>query len=231
MTEVPEEEEAVLIEQILRMHPDEIVSLVGDTRTIKGFVVDIIGTKLKDLVVKRKLPVVIRPDSITPDLNTPAIQMGWILDQLVQKFGCTYTDKGYKLLPSYVRVLWGDGIGLDGVEAILDALADNGFAAGNIACFGMGGGLLQKHNRDTQRMAFKASAFERGGKWHDMKKTPLDVSKTSKAGRLKLVKNEDGEFETVTLDDPREDQLVTVFENGELKVFYTLEEIRARVNA
>lgn len=48
---------------------------------------------------------------------------------------------------------------------------------------------------------------------------------------MKLVKDANGNFETVTIDDPREDQLVTIFENGELKQFYTVDEIRARVDA
>lgn len=75
------------------------------------------------------------------------------------------------------------------------------------------------------------AAVEHDGVWHDMKKTPLDESKVSKSGRLKLVLDANGEFETVGIDDPREDQMVTIFENGDLTYFTTLEEIRARVNA
>ena len=92
--------------------------------------------------------------------------------------------------------------------------------------FGMGGGLLQKVNRDTQRFAFKCSAQKRDGEWHGVNKSPLDSSKASKAGRLKLVRR-DGEWATVTQSEPGMDILVPVYENGSLLVEYTLEEVRA----
>jgi nicotinamide phosphoribosyltransferase len=88
----------------------------------------------------------------------------------------------------------------------------------------MGGGLLQKVNRDTQRFAFKCSAVQsRDGKWHDVFKQPLDSSKKSKSGRLKLVNDC-----TVRESDPGVNQLVTVFEDGELLVDHTFKDIRER---
>ena len=53
--------------------------------------------------------------------------------------------------------------------------------------------------------------------------------KSSKSGRLKLVSDE-GEFRTVRADDvpEKDDELITVFENGEIKKEYTFEEIRDR---
>ncbi len=42
------------------------------------------------------------------------------------------------------------------LEAILKAVMDAGYAAQNVA-FGMGGGLLQKVNRDTMSFATKLS--------------------------------------------------------------------------
>jgi nicotinamide phosphoribosyltransferase len=89
----------------------------------------------------------------------------------------------------------------------------------------MGGGLLQKLNRDTQRFAFKASAIKRAGVWIPVQKKPLDSTKASKAGRLSLVKDARG---YMTVAEGTADELVTVFENGELLVDQTFEEIRAR---
>ncbi len=94
-------------------------------------------------------------------------------------------------------------------------LVEAGFATENMACFGMGGGLLQKVNRDTQRCAFKCSAQYRDGQWYDIQKNPKDVSKVSKKGILKLIKV-DGEFVTVNENEPGEDYLKVVFENGVL---------------
>jgi len=52
---------------------------------------------------------------------------------------------------------------------------------------------------------------------------------------LKLVKNEDGTYRTVTSRDADfesvHDELVLVFENGKILVEYTFEEIRERVQA
>lgn len=79
----------------------------------------------------------------------------------------------------------------------------------------MGGGLHSSVNRDTQRNAFKCSAQLRNGTWHDIFKNPLDSSKKSKTGRLKLVK-EKGHFKTVPISDENKDYLQTVFKNGEL---------------
>jgi len=126
----------------------------------------------------------------------------------------------------------GNYIDIDGIERILVALATEGFAAENIATFGMGGGLLQKINRDTQRFAFKSSAQKRNGVWYDIFKQPADLSKVSKKGRLMLVSDNGFSRRLITVKEgeaPAEnDKLVTVFENGELLVDQNLADIRER---
>jgi nicotinamide phosphoribosyltransferase len=89
----------------------------------------------------------------------------------------------------------------------------------------MGGGLLQKVNRDTQRFAFKSSAQKRGGVWHDVYKDPLDSSKASKRGRLRLVKI-DGEYHTLVANDDELGLLKTVFLNGEVTNKIDLDAVR-----
>jgi nicotinamide phosphoribosyltransferase len=89
----------------------------------------------------------------------------------------------------------------------------------------MGGGLLQKVNRDTQRCAFKSSAQCRNGVWYDIFKNPADVTKASKKGKLKLIKI-NGEFVTVSANDPGDDYLKVVFENGELVKFVDFDTVR-----
>ena len=83
-------------------------------------------------------------------------------------------------------VLWSDGLSPDKIIDIASAVVANGFAAHNTA-FGMGGGLLQKVDRDTERFAMKSSAQERDGQWVNIQKNPLDKSKASLAGRLQVV--------------------------------------------
>lgn len=72
---------------------------------------------------------------------------------------------------------------------------------------------------------FKSSAQKRDGVWHDVSKSPLDSTKTSKPGRLKLVKNGD-KFETVRIETDGVDLLETVFLNGDIVKRYTFEEVR-----
>jgi nicotinamide phosphoribosyltransferase len=107
----------------------------------------------------------------------------------------------------------------------------NGFAVHN-TIYGMGGGLLQKVDRDTERFAMKSSAQERDGQWVKIQKNPLDKSKASLAGRLQVV-NLTGHDEIVPeeqwsdTEDPRV-RLKPVFENGVILRHHTFEEVRAR---
>lgn len=98
----------------------------------------------------------------------------------------------------------------------------------------MGGGLLQKHDRDSIKFAYKESYTinDRGGV--EVYKDPItDHGKKSKRGRLDLIETENG-YETVKLE---EGQLVhpktvmrTVYLDGNLLVDDTFENIRSRVN-
>ncbi|CAJ0765993.1 8176_t:CDS:2, partial [Entrophospora sp. SA101] len=62
---------------------------------------------------------------------------------------------GYKVING-CGVIQGDGVTIDSLEAILKATGEAGYSAQNVA-FGMGGGLLQKLNRDTMSFATKLS--------------------------------------------------------------------------
>ena len=215
MTALGKNGEEQVVENLLNEYPTGILSVVSDSYDIYNFVSNIVGTKFKDRILARDGVFVVRPDSITPTHPTPEEEMVWIMENLWANIGGTINSKGYKVIDPSVRVLWGDGIDLEGIKKILYAITMVGFATENIACFGMGGGLLQKVNRDTQRCAFKCSAQYRDGQWYDIQKNPKDVSKASKKGKLKLIKV-DGEFETVGENDPGEDYLKVVFYNGVL---------------
>ena len=153
--------------------------------------------------------IVFRPDSGEPVSTTLDC-----LNILGEGFGTVKTTEGYKIFAKNIGLLWGDGLNYHKIRDILFGMKSNGWAAQNII-FGMGGGLHSSVNRDTQRNAFKCSAQLRNGTWHDIFKNPLDSSKKSKTGRLKLVK-ENSHFKTVPISDERKDYLQTVFKNGEL---------------
>ena len=79
-----------------------------------------------------------------------------MLDILGKHFGFEKNKKGYKVLPSYIRVIQGDGVSYESLDSILKNMEKHRWSADNLA-FGSGGALLQKLNRDTQKCAYKCS--------------------------------------------------------------------------
>lgn len=86
-----------------------------------------------------------------------------VLEILGAKFGSTTNTKGYKMLPPYLRVIQGDGISYETLEAILENMKNNKWSSDNLV-FGSGGALLQRLDRDTQKCAFKCSFAVVNGK-------------------------------------------------------------------
>ncbi len=219
MTSLGQEGEERMLKHILDQHPAGILSIVIDSYDHNKFI-ELAGTKFKDQILARDGKVVFRPDSGYPIAVTKKVLAG-----LATHFGFERNSKGFNVLNPKVGALWGDGINVDGMMDILMAIADEKWAAQNMV-FGMGGGLLQKINRDTQRFAFKCSHQRRGGMSFDIFKQPIDVSKTSKKGRMKLVCTRDDGLDTMPLCDSRPDVMKTVFENGEVVRRYTLDNVR-----
>lgn len=214
--------------------PGAIVSVVSDSYDLFA-ALEAWGTQLKQAVLDSGATLVIRPDSGDP--RTIVLQTLRALDA---SFGSVVNGKGWRVLNN-VRVIQGDGVNPDSIEAILAAMDEAGYAADNIV-FGMGGALLQQINRDTQCFAMKCSAIRLGDEWHDVSKNPVtDTAKRSMKGRLTLLRNRrTGEYRTVTLpiawDDRTlegewDDALVTVFESGRLLTDVSLAEIRSRAHA
>lgn len=214
MTSRGEEGEWEVVESLFERNPDGILSIVIDSYDYKRFI-ETCGTRYHDLIMNRNGRIVFRPDS--GDVREVSQT---VLELLGKHFGYTINSKGYKVLPTQVRALWGDGIDQDGIKLILDLSMENGWSAENWV-FGMGGGLLQKMNRDVMRNAFKCSSQKYDGKWHDVWKKPLDMSKASKRGRLALIKK-DGQYMTIQEGElcgthkGETNLLEPVFENGVL---------------
>lgn len=201
-----------------------VLAVVSDSYDIWNAIDNIWGGSLKEQVEKMGGTLVVRPDSGEPVEIVPEA-----IERLMAKFGFWTNSQGYKVLPDCVRLIQGDGISVRTIEAILEAMKRRGLSADNVA-FGMGGELLQKVNRDTQKFAMKASAVFTGGFWQDVCKDPItDPGKRSKAGRLALTCDEDG-FKTVRRDavSPTENCLIPVFRDGKLLVEWDFETIRAR---
>lgn len=155
---------------------------------------------------------VFRPDSGDP---VEAIMMA--LQAGEKAFGVTVNKKGYKVING-AGCLQGDGINKDVVEKILEAAHKAGYSAQNIA-FGMGGGLLQKVNRDTMSFATKLSYIEySSGEVRDVMKLPkTDSGKVSLPGVLRVVRDPKTGLESVLPRDPSDN---SYSENDLLRVVY-----------
>jgi len=240
MTLKGEAGELELMKRVLTTYPTGLVACVSDSFNIFRACSEYWGTELRDLVLSRPAApgnqLVIRPDSghVTRTLVE-------VFNILFDKFGYTVNDKGYKVLPPQVRVIQGDGVNLNSIQEIYDILKAEKISPENLA-LGMGGKLLQADiNRDTNNFATKACSAIVDGKEVEVVKSPTEMDangnitksfKKSKKGKLKLVKNEDGSYRTVTSSDPDfdivKDELVEVFRSGEITKEWTFEEVRER---
>ena len=221
-----EDKEVDAFRHILEQYPTGLVSVVSDSYDIYRACKYYWGSTLKkDIVSAEGRTVVVRPDS-----GDPAKTILECLRLLGNAFGSEVNAKGYKVLPDCVRLIYGDGISRDSLPNIIGSVIKSGWSLDNMV-FGSGGGLLQDCNRDTQRMAMKCSWIQRDGRIEDVHKDPIDdLSKKSKKGQLKLVKDMMG-YNTVSKDNQAEDCLVEVFRDGEILVETNLDEIRGRVNS
>lgn len=220
---------------ILNEFPSGIVSIVADSYDIYNAVDKIFGIELKDDIMRRDGTTVIRPDSGDPttvlfgdessedkQIRKGIVQIAW------ERFGGNTNDKGFRTLNPKVRILQGDGISLETLETLLDVATSNGWSADNFV-FGMGGNLLQNHNRDTMQFACKCSYAEVDGQGRDVFKEPkTDSKKNSKRGIMSLVKDGD-EYLTVQGRDEN-DLLETVYLDGTTIRFMSFTDVRNNAN-
>lgn len=225
MTAAGEAGELDQMRQFLRVNPEGIIACVSDSYDLMRAVKDYWGGALKDDVLSRDGVLVVRPDSGDPLEIVPDV-----IEALMAKFGYSLTKQGYRILPEKVRVIQGDGVSKDSILQIMDVMMDRGLAIGNTA-FGMGGGLLQKVDRDSFGYAMKASAVYYNNKWHDVFKDPITAmgSKTSKKGKQGVMRTDSGAFVARPAANIPEgaDAFRCVFLNGEIKQVQTFEQIRA----
>lgn len=153
-----------------------VFATVADTYDYYNFLNNVIP-ECKDIHNANGGYWVIRPDSGDPTECVLAA-----LFALEKVFGSTVNSKGYKVIQN-AGVIQGDGIDINIVKKILDAVINIRFSVENVA-FGMGGGLLQKVNRDTLSFATKLCyTQDYNGKETDIFKHPkTDNSKFSLPG-------------------------------------------------
>lgn len=166
---------------------------------------------------------------------------------LWEMFGGTTTDKGYRVLDSHVRAIYGDSITPNRAEHIYRRLEQKGFAACNVAlgagsfstqCAETRDGKLLPFTRDSYGIAVKATwcKNESTNKEYQLFKNPkTDTGKFKKSQKgLIYVTEEDGEI--VAYDGytentlPNGNMLQPIFRDGKMIKETTMEEVRNRLH-
>ena len=140
---------------LIDQYPRKMIACVMDSYDYDVALEKILPA-VRERVVKSGCTLILRPDSGNPVIQVlkalkAAVKAGFTCEENINKKGF------YKL--KNVAVIQGDGINYHTVKEILDQVHAAGFSAANVA-FGMGGGLLQKVNRDTLSFATKLSYIE-----------------------------------------------------------------------
>jgi nicotinamide phosphoribosyltransferase len=149
-------------------------------------------------------------------------------------FGHSVNSKGFMVLYPHIGLIYGDSITLKRCEHICERLKRKGYASTNVV-FGVGSYTYQYNTRDTFSLACKATWVMTKGIAYAISKDPKTDSgnKKSASGLLKVVR--DGNnlvlHEDVTMDEVNmsNNELKTVFLDGELHNFQTLSSIRKRL--
>ena len=152
-----------------------IISVVADSYSYSNFLNNVLPI-VAPIAQEQGVLFVVRPDSGDP--------VECVVDGLracERAFGADTNSKGYKVLRG-AAVIQGDGINVRKLMEIANAVQAAGYSAECVA-YGMGGGLLQKQDRDTLKVAIKLCAIRIGDVLHGrMKKPSDDPSKSSLPG-------------------------------------------------
>ncbi|MBU2327237.1 MAG: nicotinate phosphoribosyltransferase [Alphaproteobacteria bacterium] len=203
-------------------------SVVSDSFDLHNAVSEIWGKTLQTKVRASGGVLVVRPDSGDP-IETP-IQ---VVAQLAYAYGTRLNGKGFKVIDGNVRVLQSDGVSLQDIQMILGRLEGMGFSAENIS-FGMGSGLLHKINRDTLSFTMRTSAVQDGNEqWRPVVRRPSNPQERIAMAGLVAAIADGHDIMPVPLEDlgARPNLMATVWQDGELLVDSSLDEIRARATA
>lgn len=234
---------------ITEVYPKGFISIVSDTWDFWQVITDYVP-RLKEDILAREGRVIIRPDSGVPEDIICGVDPAKYtkeeyeaLPEHIRKgayeclwdvFGGRINSKGYKVLDSHIGMIYGDSITLERQKTIYARLEAKGFAATNLV-LGVGSYTYQYKSRDSLGFAMKATWCQVNGEDREIFKDPKtdDGVKKSLKGLIK-VNLVDGKYvatdQVTKEEEDMDNQLETVFINGELVVRHSLEEIRKRVD-
>lgn len=237
---------------ISEVYPDGIVSIVSDTWDLWKVLTEIIPA-LKDKILARNGKIVIRPDSGDPvkimcgddlcygathNYNTVSHPAFYgVLCLLAEALG-SESRPGKLPLINKAGAIYGDSITYKRADEILgETVRELKLSPFNVV-LGIGSYTYQYVTRDVYGFAMKATAIRRnGGPVEAIFKKPITDSggKVSHKGipLAYLVDGTDDYFVEETTDEAKLDQCAyeKVFEDGNLLIEHTFDEIRGRVRA
>lgn len=223
-------------------YPTGLASIVSDGYDYWKMLSDVIAPA-KDRIMARDGKVVIRPDSGDPikiicgDADKSGIVKKGTIEYLWDVFGGTINSKGYKVLDPHIGAIYGDSITVARANAICSELEAKGFASSNIV-FGIGSYTYQYNTRDTFGFALKATYAVVNGEEKLIFKDPKTDNgvKKSQRGLVATIKSDmngklgfiDG-LNRQRFNNTAGNIMRTIYNDGELLVDDTLEEIRLRI--
>lgn len=234
--------EYLVFEELLKKFPEGNISIVSDSYDYWN-VLDNIIPYFKKNIENRQGTLFIRPDS--GDIYEMCVKSVEKLDEI---FGSEVNKKGYKVLPSYIRVVYADGITLKRAKEIYKRLEEKGYSVENITlgCGAFSAMALEKEDggfniftRDTFKMAIKATHyFNENNLSLDIEKNPkTDSSKKSPAGLLgvtNLSSNDTSKINVIPLNELKQQKLVNLLKdryiNGRMINKQNFEDIRTKIN-
>jgi len=234
-------EETMVKRLLTEIYPNNSFSMVSDSYDYWNMI-DNILPRCKDEILKHNGFIGIRGDSGDPvQITTETVRRLW------KTFGGTINSKGFKVLDSHIKVIYGDSITLQRAASIYRILVDEGFACNNVL-LGVGSFSMQcqeqnysmqPFTRDTFGIAIKATYCEIDGKPVQIFKDPkTDTAKFKKSqkGMCIVTYNSEGKlsckdgYTSDTVKDVSHNLLETVFFDGVMVRQCSLADIRYRLH-